>query len=138
MQSMPEEASRRFEAAGWHMMDPRAGSGDCRHFQRIIRDSAGELTVAKQIYSGIPSGWFSDRSACYLATGRPVVTQATGFEKWLPTGEGLFSFSSFDEAAAALDRIWSDHHRHRLAARRVASEYFDSNVVLNDLLDRVM
>ena len=82
-------------------------------------------------------GWFSDRSVCYLASGRPVVAQETGYSRYLPTGEGLLSFTDIDEAAAALATVRSDPARHARAARAIAEERFDSDRVLTDLLERV-
>ena len=81
-------------------------------------------------------GWFSCRSACYLAAARPVVTEDTGFSAVLPTGEGLFAFSSTTEAAEAIDQIESDYPRHARAAREIAAEYFDASRVLGSLIDR--
>jgi predicted acyl esterase len=138
VQSMPPAVQQQFRQHGWSITDAESVTPDCPSFQRFIQDSAGELTVAKQIYSAIPSGWFSDRSACYLASGRPVVTQSTGFENWLPTGEGLFAFATCDEAADALDRIAGDYEPHSRAARHLAETYFDSGKVLSDLLQAVM
>ncbi len=80
------------------------------------------------------SGWFSDRSVCYLAAGRPVVTQETGFCKRIPTGEGLFAFSTMEEAVAAIDAINADYEGHCRAAREIAVEYFDSDRLLRALM----
>ena len=80
------------------------------------------------------SGWFSERDACYLACGKPVVAQDTGFGNILPTGEGLFSFTSVDEARAAIDQINGDYRRHCLAARAIAEEYFEAGKVAARLL----
>jgi hypothetical protein len=129
---------RQFEAAGWKSLDAQAASISPEAYQQFLRSSAGEFTVAKEIYAQLPSGWFSDRSAAYLASGRPVVTQATGFEHWLPTGEGLFAFDSLDSAAHALDTIAADYPRHAAAARRIAEEYFDARKVLGELLRAIM
>jgi hypothetical protein len=137
MADLPPDVRIRFEDAGWLFDDPIEASRDTRAFRNFVAASAGELTVAKQIYAGVPNGWFSDRSACFLMCGRPVVTQASGFTKWLPTGEGLFSFTSMDEAAAALEKIRADHPAHCAAARRIAEEFFDSELVLTELLERV-
>jgi glycosyltransferase involved in cell wall biosynthesis len=81
------------------------------------------------------SGWFSDRSACYLASGRPVVAQDTGFGRRLPTGEGLLAFSTVEEAVEALEQVNADYDRHAAAARRIAVDELDSANVLGDLLD---
>jgi hypothetical protein len=138
MQSMPAEIAGRFSSHGWDVVDAEKSTLSCESFADFIRNSAGEFTVAKEIYAELPSGWFSDRSSAYLASGRPVVTQRSGFERWLPTGEGLFAFTGIDEAAAALKDIAADYPRHAAAARRIAEEYFDSRKVLTQLLDRVM
>jgi hypothetical protein len=82
------------------------------------------------------SGWFSERSADYLATGRPVVVQDTGFTRWLPTGRGVLSFDSIDTAIEAIAEVEADYAGHSRAARRIAEEYFDARVVLTDLLDQ--
>lgn len=137
MKGMPTEVEQQFRSNGWFIADPETTSADCAAFRRFVQESAGEFTVAKQIYSGVPSGWFSDRAACYLASGRPVVTQASGFDQWLPTGAGLFSFGSLDEAASALNAIAADYDRHCLAARDLAEKHFDSRAVLTSLLGAI-
>jgi hypothetical protein len=91
--------------------------------------------VAKDIYVRPRSGWFSDRSVCYLAAGRPVVTQDTGFGKFVETGSGLFAFSTMDEAVEALARIHGDYAAHSAGARRVAAEAFGAEPVLRRFLD---
>lgn len=138
MQKLPGDVAERFRAAGWKITDPEAATLSCESYQQFIQNSAGELTVAKEIYAGVPSGWFSDRSSCYLASGRPVVTQASGFDQWLPTGEGLFSFKTPNDAAAALNTIMSDYPRHAAAARSIAEQHLDSRKVLGDLLASIM
>jgi hypothetical protein len=138
MQSMPADARQRFTAAGWELASAESASRDCRAFRDFVQASAGELSAVKPIYAGVPSGWFSDRSACYLATGRPVVMQRTGFERWLPTGKGLFAFDDLDQAAAALAKIDTDPPAHAAAARDIAQRFFDSQKVLSDLLAAVM
>ncbi len=138
MQSMFPEVQQQFRQRGWQISDSEQATSDCKSFQQFIHDSAAELTVVKQIYASILTGWFSDRSACYLASGRPVVTQSTGFERWLPTGEGLLAFTNIDEAADAIARVESDYPRHSRTARRIAEEHFDSRKVLTELLDAVM
>jgi hypothetical protein len=100
----------------------------------FIRASRGEWTVAKDQNVRMRSGWFSERDACYLASGKPVVSQDTGFGNVLPTGEGLFAFSSTEEAAAAVDAINSDYARHCKAARAIAEEYLDAPKVAARLL----
>lgn len=93
--------------------------------------------MAESGYVVSRSGWFSDRSACYLASGRPVIAQDTGFARHLPTGEGLFSFVTSDDVVSAIDAINGDYERHRRAARDIAEEYLDSDTVLGRLLDRL-
>ncbi|HRK29737.1 MAG TPA: glycosyltransferase [Tepidisphaeraceae bacterium] len=138
MDKMLPPVQMQFEDAGWLIDDAVRASKDPAAFRQFIAESAGELTVAKQIYTELPSGWFSDRSAAYLMTGRPVITQSSGYERWLPTGEGLFCFKTIDEAVAALETTRHDHERHCAAARQIAEEFFDSRRVLQSLLDRVM
>jgi hypothetical protein len=120
---------------GWVLEDP-AIVWRPEHYIRYITESAGEFACAKGGYVRTHSGWFSDRSACYLAAGRPVVLQATGFEDLLPTGEGLFAVNSAEEAAEAIHRVRADYAHHSGAARELAREYLDSDVVLRRLLDQ--
>ncbi|MFM7735935.1 MAG: hypothetical protein ACKPBU_08145, partial [Alphaproteobacteria bacterium] len=122
------------DAAGWEVRDPIPISADDRAYARFIRSSRGEFTTAKDVNVRLRSGWFSDRSACYLAAGRPVVTQDTAFSDVLPTGEGLFSYRTRDEAIAAVQEIAADPRRHGAAARRIAREHFEASVVLPPLL----
>lgn len=138
MAGLPKDIAERFAAAGWVVSDPQEASLSIESYRRFIQQSAGEFTVAKQIYAGLPSGWFSDRSAAYLASGRPVVTQHSGFDQWLPTGEGLFSYQTAAEAAEAIETIRRDYPRHAQAARRIATEYFEAGKVLTELLDAVL
>ena len=119
----------------WTVVDAEGVSADIDRYVHYLRDSQAEFTVAKDQNVRLRTGWFSDRSAAYLAAGRPVVTQDTGFGTTLPTGDGLFSFSTLDEAASAVEAIRSDYARHRRAARAVAAEYFDHAVVLRHLLN---
>jgi len=121
---------------GWHIT-PSTLVPDLETYQRYISTSKAELCVAKSMYVRTRSGWFSDRSACYLATGRPVLAQDTGFSESLPTGEGLLSFESMDSAAAGVRAIEADLALHGRVARSIAEEYFDSDVVLTELLKRL-
>lgn len=125
----------RLEHHGWSVHDASLLDPPDR-YRDYIRGSSGEFTVAKDQYTRLRTGWFSDRSACYLAAGRPVVTQATGFEAHLPTGEGLFSFDDTATAAAALEAIAGDYARHAAAAHEIAREHFAYDRVLPGLLDR--
>lgn len=121
---------------GWTIIDPQVVAVDWRSYQRFINRSEGEFSVAKQTYVQSNSGWFSCRSACYLAAGKPVVTQDTGWTRYLPHDCGLLGFSNSDQAAEALHNVVADPDRHARGARRVAEEFFDSKRVLSDLLER--
>ncbi|MBZ5609850.1 MAG: hypothetical protein LAP38_16435 [Acidobacteriia bacterium] len=120
---------------GWHLADAHAFTADVWPYRDYIKASRGEFTVAKDQNVRLRSGWFSERSACYLAAGRPVVTQDTGFGDVLPTGEGLFAFKTTEEAAAALEAINSDYPHHSRAARAIAEEYFRAETVLEKLMN---
>ncbi len=122
------------EAAGWRVVDPRPISADLGRYGDFIRGSRGEFTVAKDIYVRPMSGWFSDRSVCYLASGRPVVTMRTGWNRFYPEGEGLFGFTERAEALAAFAAIAADYPRHSRAARAIAAEHFASDRVLAPML----
>lgn len=123
--------------SGWDLVDPVAVSSTLDAYAAFIRDLRGEFTVAKDIYVRGRSGWFSDRSVCYLASGRPVVTQSTGFEKTIPTGHGLFAFDDEASARAALDAINSDYPGHCRAAHEIAGDYFESDKVLKRFVELV-
>jgi hypothetical protein len=122
---------------GWELADSREVAGTPQRYATFVRGSKGELGIAKEGYVESRCGWFSDRSACYLASGRPVVAQETGFSRHLPVGEGLFSFETAEQAAAAMEEIAADYERHRHAARALAVAELDSAVVLERLLDRL-
>jgi hypothetical protein len=124
----------RVRAAGWELADPATTSRDIDGYRQFIQESRGEFTVAKDIYVRPRSGWFSDRSVCYLAAGRPVVTQDSAFGTHIPTGEGLFAYTTMAEAVDALARINADYARHSAAARRVARDHFGAEPVLRRLL----
>jgi hypothetical protein len=130
-----EEADRRMlERHGWRVRPALSFSRDLDAYRRYVAESRGEFTVAKDQNVRLRSGWFSERSAQYLASGCPVVTQETGFGNVLPTGEGLFGFSTLEEVAAAVEEINSDYARHRRAAAGLARECFGYDVVLKRLL----
>jgi hypothetical protein len=118
---------------GWRLEDPSVVATPER-YRRYIEGSLAEFSAAKGGYVGTRSGWFSDRSACYLAAGRPVVLQSTGFEDVLPTGEGLLAFDTCEQAAESLRRVRADYARHSKAARAIAREHLDSQRVLPRLL----
>jgi Phosphotransferase enzyme family len=122
---------------GWQLLDPRQVAGTPDAYARFIRGSKAELGIAKEGYVVSRSGWFSDRSACYLASGRPVIGQDTGFGDYLPTGAGLFAFDAVDDVLAAIDELRGDYGRHARAARAIAEEFLDSDRVLTRLLQAV-
>jgi len=131
----PDEHVRAvIEGGGWSLVDPRPISADMLHYHDFIVHSGGEFTVVKDIYVRSNSGWFSDRSACYLAAGRPVVTMRTGFSKFYPVGRGLFEYTTHEEALAAIDAIMADYPSHSREARTLAGEYFAAERVLGALL----
>jgi hypothetical protein len=136
MAMLPPSAAVEAEVRGngWRILDPRPVSADMESYARFIRGSRGEFTVAKDIYVRPNSGWFSDRSVCYLAAGRPVVTMRTGFSRFYPAGEGLLEYGDAAEALAAIDAVNADYDRHSRAARAVAAEYFSSDRVLSKLM----
>jgi hypothetical protein len=120
----------------WDVIDPVPLSRDFHKYRNYIQSSRGEFTVAKDQNIRLKSGWFSDRSACYLAAGRPVITQETGFSNHLPVGKGLFGFRTMEEILAAIEIIETDYEGASRAAREIAAEYFSADVVLKSLLDR--
>jgi hypothetical protein len=150
--SLPERAGERVEIAlsidpadpdrtflrehGWQIESPEVAA-DMAAYRRYVAGSLAEFSCVKGGYSGTRCGWFSDRSACYLASGRPVVLQATGFEDLLPTSEGLFAVVTVDEAVAAIQAIRRDYPRHAVAAREIAREFLDADRVLPRLLDEI-
>jgi glycosyltransferase involved in cell wall biosynthesis len=121
-------------AHGWRLEDP-ARVRTPSMFRDYVAGSLGEFSCAKGGYVGTRSGWFSDRSACYLAAGRPVVLQDTGFEDVLPVGDGLFAVRDVDEAAAAIAEVRSEYERHRRGARELAREYFDAERLMARMLE---
>jgi hypothetical protein len=151
---LPRRTTERFELAlaihpdehrdlealsgnGWHLVDPAQVAGTPSAYREFVQRSKGELGVAKSGYVRSRCGWFSDRSCCYLASGRPVVAQETGFSDFVPTGEGLLAFENVDDAASAVEALRHDYARHARAAREFAEEHLDSDVVLGRLLERV-
>ncbi|HEV2394745.1 MAG TPA: hypothetical protein VG146_20530 [Verrucomicrobiae bacterium] len=120
----------------WRLRDPLALSSDCARYRNFICRSRGEFTVAKDQNIRLRSGWFSDRSACYLAASRPVINQDTGFGSYLPTGKGLFAFRTMEDILAAVDAIESDYAGNCHAAREIAGEYFAAEKVVGSLLKR--
>lgn len=121
---------------GWRNVDSIPISRDIDRYRNYIQQSRGEFTVAKDQNIRLHSGWFSDRSACYLAASRPVINQDTGFNEFLPTGKGLYSFRTMDDILAAVDAIESDYEGNCRAAREIAQEYFDADKVVGSLMER--
>lgn len=134
--SVDEKTRALLERNKWRLSDPIKVSGDLGAYRDFIFHSRGEFTVAKDQNIRLRSGWFSDRSACYLAAGRPVINQDTAFDSYLPTGKGLFSFRGMDEILAAVDSIESDYEGNRRAALEIAAEYFGAEKVLGSLMAR--
>lgn len=120
---------------GWRLSDPRVHAADSEAYRAYVRGSRGECSVAKHGYVVGRTGWVSDRTACYLAAGRPAIVQDTGVGANLPVGEGLLVFDTIDEAAAALATVEADYTRHADAAAALAARHFDSDRVLAALLD---
>ena len=124
----------RLREGGWRLVDPEDAIPTAAAYQRFLQRSSGELAVAKHGYVVTNSGWFSERSACYLASGRPVVVQDTGFGTWLPEGKGVVAFQSPDEACAGVEAVLADHDGHAAAAREAAAS-FSADVVLDALIE---
>jgi hypothetical protein len=135
----PDEVDdlRALRANGWGLLDPAEVAATPAAYVGFVRGSKAELSVAKSGYVTSRSGWFSDRSAAYLASGRPVVAQDTGFADSLPVGEGLLAFADTAEAAAAVAEVESDLSRHGRAARELAEGHLDARKVLPRLLERL-
>ena len=132
-----DDADRcRLEDHGWRLVDPVLASGDTDRFRAYIQGSGAELSVAQGVYVGTRSGWFSDRTARYLATGRPALVQDTGLGGTVPTGQGLVTFSTTDEAVAGVADIRSHYAEHSAAARRFAAEHLDAARILPRFLEQ--
>ena len=120
---------------GWETVDAMAVSRTPAQYREFIRRSKGEFGVAKHTYVANRSGWFSDRTECYLAAGRPALVQDTGWTAHLPSGDGLLAFSTLDEAIAGIDRINTHYDQHARRASEIAREHFDARRVLPRLLE---
>jgi hypothetical protein len=123
--------------SGWHLMCAEEAAGTPSRYRNFIQRSKAEIGIAKSGYAVSRCGWFSDRSVCYLACGRPVIAQETGFSRHLPTGRGLFSFNTTEEAAACICKMNEDYALHSEAARTLAETHFGSGFILTRLLERV-
>jgi len=148
---LPERSGQAFELAlacsdqnalsllkshGWRVFDALPLTKDILPYRDYIANSRGEFTVAKEQYFRLGTGWFSDRSASYLAAGRPVITQETGFSRFLPSGKGLFGFTTIEDILTAVEKIASDYEGNCRAAREIATEYFAAEKILQDMLKR--
>ncbi len=139
MQGQPEWSSRELLVhAGWSVVDATETCRDLDSYRNYIQSSKAEWSVAKNGYVQGQSGWFSERSACYLASGRPVVVQDTGFPAVLPEGDGIFAFKTIEEATAAIEKIEANYAREAKVARAIAEEYFDSEKVLTRLVEEAL
>jgi hypothetical protein len=126
----------RLRAHGWQLVDPYPISKDPWRYRRYLATSLGEWSVAKHAYVASRSGWFSCRSACYLALGVPVIVQDTGFGCAIPTGRGILPFRTPEEAVDAIEQLRADPAAHAEAALAIADEFFDSDRILARLVDQ--
>jgi hypothetical protein len=131
----PDEPGRfALEEHGWQLSSPSDQVANPDSYRDYIFRSRGELTAVKQGYAAGRTGWFSDRSGCYLTAGRPVIVQDTGIGRYLPTGSGLLTFDSLETAVVAVEQVESEYPRHATAAAAFAREFLDSDIVLARLL----
>lgn len=126
------------KANGWLVCNPLEITRELNTYRQYIQESKAEFSIAKHGYVVSQSGWFSERSANYLASGRPVLVQETGFSNWMNSGEGVIAFNDADEAIAGIEKINSDYRSQCEAARALAAEYFESSVVLTSMLERAL
>ncbi len=129
---------QRLKNHGWSLAEPNLVCPDLHSYREYINHSLGEWSVAKQGYVTGQSGWFSCRSACYLAAGRPVIVQDTGFSNVLPCDGGIHAFTSMNEVLQGIEKLQSNYAREQMFATEIASAYFDSAIVLNNLVDQAM
>jgi hypothetical protein len=122
---------------GWNLVDPSEVTSTPNDYRSYIQHSAAELMVARGMYVAARSGWFSERSACYLASGRPVLAQDTGLGSLLPAGDGLLTFSSLEEAVNGANEVLGNYEYHSRCARELAESHFDSRTALPVLVERV-
>ena len=132
-----EDQRATLTSHGWRLRDAVSLSRDILPYRAYIHRSRGEFTVAKDQYARLRSGWFSDRSACYLAAGKPVVIQDTGLAGLFPTGRGLLPFTTLEDVVEAIDAINTDYQSHSHAAREIASECFAAETVVGSMMDRL-
>ncbi|MCU7817016.1 MAG: hypothetical protein KZQ81_17920 [Candidatus Thiodiazotropha sp. (ex Rostrolucina anterorostrata)] len=134
----PSAPRQMLTQKGWSLRNPLEVTKNPWTYQQYIQQSKAEFTAAKHGYVVSYSGWFSERSACYLASGRPVLTQETGFSEWLRADAGILSFKTPEEAVAGIEEIDTRYELHCNAAREIAETYFDSNKVLTVLIDEAL
>lgn len=134
--SIKQEALELIQSKGWHYYSSKNVS-DLYKYHDYICNSMGEFTVSKDQYVRFNTGWFSDRSVCYLAAGRPVITEETGFSKFIPTGEGLFAFKNEEEILNAMDSIEKDYEGNSQRAKEIAEEYFKAETVLAEIVSAI-
>ncbi len=132
---VPTEVWKRMTDGGWRVVDPVQITRDPTSYQLYLAASKAEFSVAKHGYVTTRCGWFSDRSSAYLASGRPVVVQETGFSDQIPAGEGILSFSTPEQARAQIEDVTGRYEFHCRAARAIAEEYFDARKVLSSLIE---
>ena len=149
--NLPQKVSEKFELAlgsetapkkeleklGWIISDPLQVTRTPFTYKEFINQSKGEWSIAKHGYVISNSGWFSERSAVYLASGKPVVIQDTGFSKFIPTGKGVLAFTNLDEAIDAIEKVENDYDSHCHYAHQIAKEYFNAELVLKDMLEKI-
>jgi len=129
--------AERLRQLGWDLVEPQEVVPDHLTYRNFLQNSYGEWSVAKHGYVTALTGWFSCRSACYLALGRPIVVQETGWTRHLPSGLGALAFQTTEEAAEGIRRISLDYSRHSQAARKMAEEFFDAKKVCGGLLKAI-
>lgn len=137
LSGVTDEVTRLLSENGWAVVDAFNMSLDPWRYRDYIQHSGSEFSVAKDMVVRLRSGWFSERSACYLAAGRPVITQDTAFSNILPTGEGLFAYRTMDEILSAIESINADYERHSRAALEIGQEYFKAETVLGKMLNDI-
>jgi hypothetical protein len=138
LSGVDDDQRRQFQNEGWLVRDAGHVSRDMKTYRDYIKKSRGELSVAKNAYVKTRSGWFSDRSVCYMASGRPVILQDTGFSDYLTTGDGVLPFSSTDEAARCIDSVNEEYGYHSRAARLMAENTFSYRILLPNIIERGM
>ena len=134
--TVDEKVKSLLQEHGWQQRSSLDISRNLDGYRNYIQQARGEFTVARDQYVRPNTGWFSDRSACYLAAGRPVITQETGFSKFLPSGKGLFGFKNMVDILKAVDAIASDYAGNCRAAREIAAEFFATEKVVGSLMNR--